>query len=116
AEIQVVKDEAQRIRQRQGRRDRDRERDWASVEVRAPFDAVVLERNVATADIADTTTDLFKVADLSRLSVWAYVYEDQLPALLNLSKPIPWTVRLKSDPSARPLLGRIDMIGSIVDP
>lgn len=116
AEIEAVKAEAERIRQRQGTRDRDKEKDWARVEVRAPFAGTVLERNVALGDLVDTATDLFKVADLSRLSVWAHVYENQLPALLRLPTPIPWTIHLKADPSAPPVLGRIDMIGSIIDP
>jgi cobalt-zinc-cadmium efflux system membrane fusion protein len=116
AEIEEVKAETERISQRQGKRDQEKEKQWARVEVRAPFDGVVLERNVATGDIVDTTTDLFKVADLSRLSVWAYLYENHLPAILNLPQPTPWTVRLKSDPDAPPVPGRVELIGSIVDP
>ena len=116
AEIAEVKAEAERINQRHGQRDKDKESRWARVEVRAPFDSVVLERNLAMGDIVDTTADLFKIADLSQLSVWAYVYENHLPALLKLPQPIPWTVRLKSDPDAPPVSGRIDLIGNIVDP
>ena len=116
AEIAEVKAEAERISQRQGQRDKDKENRWARVEVRAPFDSVVLERNLAMGDIVDTTADLFKIADLSQLSVWAYVYENHLPALLKLPQPIPWSVRLKSDPDAPPVSGRIDLIGNLVDP
>src|SRR5205823_2774853 len=108
-EIEAVKAEGTRIRQRQGKRDRDKEREWARVEVRAPFDGVVLERNVALGDIVDTAADLFKIADLSRLTVWAQAYENQLPALMRLPTPISWTVRLKADPDAKPLLGRVEM-------
>ncbi len=116
AEIEEVKTEAERIIQRQGKRDQEKEKQWARVEVRAPFDGTVLERNLATGDIVDTTADLFKIADLSRLSVWAYVYENRLPALLKLPQPIPWTVRLKSDPEAPAMCGKIELIGSLVDP
>ena len=115
AEIVAVKGEAARIRSRDGKRDQDMEKEWARVEVRAPFSGVVLERNVAMGDIVDTTIDLFKIADLGRLAVWANAYEDQLPALIGLGQSAPWTVRLKSAPRP-PLLGHIDMIGSLVDP
>jgi cobalt-zinc-cadmium efflux system membrane fusion protein len=116
AEVEDVKAEAERIIQRHGKRDKEKEKQWARVEIRAPFDGTVLERNLATGDIVDTTADLFKIADVSRLSVWAHVYENHLPALLKLPQPIPWTVRLKSDPEAPALSGRIEMIGSLVDP
>lgn len=116
AEITAVKEEADRIRSRQGKRNQDKEKDWARVEVRAPFDGVVLERNVALGDVVDTATDLFKIGDLSKLCVWAHAYENHLPDLVNLPKPIPWTIRLKADPNAAPLPGSVDMIGSIVDP
>ena len=53
---------------------------WARVEV-LPLDGVVIERNVALGDLVDTTSDLFKVADLSRLRVVAHAYEEDLPRL-----------------------------------
>lgn len=115
-EIDAIKVEYERIRQRQGKRDKDKEREWARVEVRAPFDGVVLERNVALGDIVDTSTDLFKIADLNRLTVWAYAFENQLPDLVNLPTPVPWNVRLKADPDAKSIVGHVEMIGSIVDP
>ena len=115
AEIDAVKAEAERIRV-QGKRDKEKEKNWARVEVRAPFDGVVVERNVVLRELVDTANDLFKIADLSRLSVMAHAYENHLPDLVNLPKPIPWTVRLRADPHATPLSGSVDMIGSIVDP
>ena len=115
-EVDAVKEEADRIRSRQGKRDTDRERSWARVEVRAPFGGVVLERNVALGDVVDTAADLFKIADLGRLCVWAHAYENHLPDLLRLPMPIAWSIRLKADPNALPLQGSVDMIGSIVDP
>jgi cobalt-zinc-cadmium efflux system membrane fusion protein len=99
----------------------ERERKWAQVEVRAPFRGRILERNVAVGDIVDTGTDLFKVADLDHLAVWAHVYEEDLPALTALAaaqfpRPLPWTIRLKADPHADPLPGTIDKIGDLIDP
>ena len=116
AEIDAIKQEYERIRERQGKRDKDKEREWAKLEIRAPFDGVILERNIALGDIVDTSTDLFKIADLPRLAVWVNAYENQLPDLLGLPTPIPWTVRLKADPNAPPRPSHVEMIGSIVDP
>lgn len=115
-EIAGVRTEAEQMRARPGARDKARERTWARLEVRAPFAGTVVEKNVALGDIVETTTDLFKVADLRRLSVWAHVYEEDLPPLLKLPMPIRWTIRLKSEPAAEPLSGTVEEIGDIIDP
>ncbi len=116
-EIQTVKDEAERIRARKGRRDPEIEKTWARVEVRAPLDGIVVEKNVAVGDIIDTTTDLFKVANVDSLTVWANAYEENLPALLDLPpEKLRWTVRVNADPALEPLTGRIDKIGYVTDP
>ena len=54
---------------------------WARVEVRSPLDGVVLDKNVSFGDVVDTSRELFKIADLSRLAVWAHVYEEDLRRL-----------------------------------
>jgi cobalt-zinc-cadmium efflux system membrane fusion protein len=115
-EIQAVTAEADRLSRQDGKRDPETVKRWARVEVRAPLSGTVLEKNLAVGDIIDTTTDLFKVADMSRLCVWAHAYEDDLPALLALPKPIRWTIRLKADPKAPPLTGTIYKIGELIDP
>jgi cobalt-zinc-cadmium efflux system membrane fusion protein len=120
-EIKAVEDEADRIatRRKQGIKDKswDDEPDWAKVEVRAPFDGVVVEKNVAVGDIVDTTTDLFKIADIARLQVWAHAYEEDLPELRSLTAAERhWSIRLKSDPSAPPIEGTFERPGFILDP
>jgi cobalt-zinc-cadmium efflux system membrane fusion protein len=115
-EIKAIEAEAERIWERHGKRLPQEEKDWARVEVRAPFAGTILERNIAVRDIVDTTADLFKVADLGQLRVWANVYEEELPAVQTLSLPFPWQVRLKADPKNRSLPGRAEKIGEIVDP
>jgi membrane fusion protein, heavy metal efflux system len=116
-EIDAVRAEAEQLSQRNGTRAREKEKDWAKVEVRSRVGGTVVERNVALGDIVDTSTDLFKVADLGTLAVWADAYEEDLPALLALSpEHITWTVRLKADPDAEPLHGTIDYVGEIIDP
>lgn len=119
AEIETIRKEAERLHQQlhEGKRPANTlVKDWARVEVRAPIAGTILEKNVALGDIVDTSTDLFKVADLARLCVWAHIYEEDLPALLALSRPIAWTIRLKSDPRAPPVHGTIRKIGDIIDP
>ena len=117
SEVDAVKEEARKIRERKGKRDPEKEKDWARVEVCAPFDGVVVEKNVAMGDIIDTTNDLFKIANVDTLTVWANAYEESLPALLNLpAEAMRWTIRLNADPDAAPLEGRIDKVGYISDP
>jgi cobalt-zinc-cadmium efflux system membrane fusion protein len=116
-EIEAVRQEAKRIEERKGKRDPEKEKDWARVEVRAPLAGVVVEKNVARGDIIDTTADLFKIANLDSLTVWANAYEESLPALLDLPPAgRQWTVRVSADPTAPPLPGRIDKIGYVSDP
>jgi cobalt-zinc-cadmium efflux system membrane fusion protein len=117
AEIRDVQDEARRIRDRQGRRDPEMEKRWARVEVRSPMGGVIVEKNVSVGDIVDTTTDLFKVANVDTLTVWANAYEENLPALLDLPPgKKQWTVQLNADPGTAALRGRIEKIGYVSDP
>jgi cobalt-zinc-cadmium efflux system membrane fusion protein len=116
-EIAAVRAEAERLGRPKDRRDKEKDKDWAKVEVRARFPGTVVEKNVAVGDIVDTATDLFKVADLRTLAVWADAYEEDLPALLALpAGQRRWKVRLKADPDAPPREGPIDYVGEIIDP
>ena len=99
-EIASVVAEADRLGRQDARPDLSTVRRWARVEVRAPLAGTVLEKNAVVGDIVDTTAELFKIAELSRLCVWAHAYEEDLPALLAVPKPVRWTVRLKADPSS----------------
>jgi membrane fusion protein, heavy metal efflux system len=96
---------------------------WARLEVKANFAGVIVERNLAkSGELVDVTQDLFKIADMTHLVVWAHAYEQDLPLLRDLSRPIPWTVRLTSDPTGAGSEGRIldspgaDEVGPIIDP
>jgi cobalt-zinc-cadmium efflux system membrane fusion protein len=90
-------------------------RNWARVEVRAPRSGVILEKNVALGDIVDTDTNLFMIGDLANLSVWAHVYEEDLPLLEALPRPIHWTVTLPSRPGDS-FSGTLEKIGAVIDP
>jgi cobalt-zinc-cadmium efflux system membrane fusion protein len=120
AEINAVRAEAEKIH-RGDMADRDADRDagttWAEVEVRSPFDGVVLEKNIVAGDIVDTSLDLFKIADLSVLGVLANVYEEDLPALESFApSDRRWTVHLRSQADAPGIEGSFELIGNIVDP
>jgi cobalt-zinc-cadmium efflux system membrane fusion protein len=116
-DIEAVKKEARTIGERNGRRNLDKETDWARVEVRAPFDGTIVEKNVALHNIVDTTFDLFKVADLTRLGVMVHAYEEDLRALLKLRRGHPWEVRLGADPRARVLTSDgLQQLGFVIDP
>jgi cobalt-zinc-cadmium efflux system membrane fusion protein len=116
-EIDAVRAEAQRIGRDKMQDHEELVRQWARVEVRSPLDGVIIEKNVALGDLIDTSTDLFKVADLSRLRVTAHAYEEDLPALDALqSGPRTWSIVVSSEPGAVARAGSFDQIGSIIDP
>jgi len=114
-EIKALGVGAEKVASPAERRELSANRTWARVEVRSPFAGVVLEKNTNVGDVTDTTADLFKVADLSRLTVWVNVYEDDLPALQSLPKPIRWEIRL-SNQSGAIYPGQLEQIGAMLDP
>jgi cobalt-zinc-cadmium efflux system membrane fusion protein len=90
---------------------------WARLEVRAPLDGVVVERNAVLGDLVDTGVDLFMIADLSRLRVSAHAYEEDLPKLDALKEgQRRWAIRVASDPNAELHSGGFDQIGRVIDP
>ena len=107
---------AERIDKGEVVRTKDEWKNWARVEIRAPFDGIILEKNITRGAIVDTSMCLFMIGDLSHLSVWAYAYEEDLPTLLALAKPIPWSIQIKNEPQTKPLVGTIREIRPIIDP
>lgn len=114
-QLSAVRAEAERVRQKKERTDPGT--DWARVEILAPFDGVLLEMNVAEHDVVDTTLDLFKVGDLSRLQVVAQVFEDDLPKLQRLpAERREWRVQTGTGCHSSMKAGRFETIGAVVDP
>jgi membrane fusion protein, heavy metal efflux system len=116
SEIAEVRAEAQKIHDSQSDHEATVDKTWAEVDVKAPFDSVILERNATTGDIIDTNLDLFILADLTTLGVSANAYEEDLPAL----EAIPpdqrkWKIQVKADPREA-LPGTFDTIGQIINP
>lgn len=98
--------------------DKNKENPWGRVTLRAPFDGVIVERNLHMDEmVVDNTVNLFQIADVSRLLVIANAPEDQLPVLEALSdNQKRWTVQTVGADSARGLPGTIDEIGYLIDP
>ena len=88
---------------------------WARVEIRAPMSGVILEKNIVVGDIVDTSTDLFKIGQLSQLAVWAHIYEEDLPLLKSCPRPTEWTISPPSNPGAT-FTGTLDKVSAVIDP
>ncbi len=116
-EIDHVRSEATRL-SREKTPDRDEMvAQWAKLDVVSPLDGVIIERNVVLGELVDTASDLFKVADLSRLGVLAYAYEEDLPTLDGLpARQRAWSVTVGSGGDATTRIGRFDQVGCIIDP
>ncbi|WP_010584404.1 efflux RND transporter periplasmic adaptor subunit [Schlesneria paludicola] len=90
---------------------------WANVEIRAPLSGTVMERNGTVGEIIAIGTDLFTIADLSRMGVLANIYEEDIHKVANLlPEQRSWRVRLKAEPESMPIEGRFEVIGHVVDP
>jgi cobalt-zinc-cadmium efflux system membrane fusion protein len=88
---------------------------WARVEIRSPQDGTIMEDNIALRDIiSDTTMDLFKISDTSNLVVWANLYEEDLPTIQKLPRPIRWDIKVPSQPGVS-YPGTLDVIGGMID-
>jgi membrane fusion protein, heavy metal efflux system len=116
-EIDQVRAEADRL-SRVKTPDRDEMvAQWARLEVRAPLDGTIIERNVVLGELVDTSSDLFKIADLARLGVLAHAYEEDLPTLDSLpASQRAWSVTVASGGEAATRIGRFDQVGCIIDP
>jgi cobalt-zinc-cadmium efflux system membrane fusion protein len=120
AEIQAVRDEVKSITSEVDRRAKGKERlkQWARVELKAPVDGFVIEQNVSLHEtVVDNTTNLFQIAKVDPLIVLASVPEDDLPALQELKDQtqnhMGWTVQTVG---TKPIAGFIDDIGYLIDP
>jgi cobalt-zinc-cadmium efflux system membrane fusion protein len=113
-EIEAIKAEAERLTSGEARRELTAGKTWARVEIRAPFAGILIEKNTNVRNVVDTNTALFQVADLTRLMLLAQVFEEDLPALQKLPRPIPWEIRLPSQPGFR-AAGTLDRFNPIID-
>jgi multidrug efflux pump subunit AcrA (membrane-fusion protein) len=67
------------------------ENPWGKVTLRAPFDGIIVERNLHVDEmIVDQTVNLFQIADVNRMLIIANAPEDDLPTLEALKHKKPW--------------------------
>lgn len=125
-DIQAVLDEAEKVKPedaetRLKQRDKANFDRWARVEIKAPDDGIIVERNItAHTVVSDNTLNLFQIAQLDadgsgpRLYVVANCQEDDLPALQALpERARRWTI---TTVGSTPLEGYIDDISYVIDP
>jgi cobalt-zinc-cadmium efflux system membrane fusion protein len=125
-DIQAARDEAERVKpedaeKRLKQHDKANFDRWARVEIKAPDDGIIVERNItAHTVVSDNTINLVQIAKLDedgggpRLFVVANCPEDDLPALQSLpERARRWTI---STVGSAPLEGYINDISYIIDP
>ena len=81
--------------------------------VQAPFDGIVLERNVFAGQYVTPELMTFKIADLSTIWALGQVFEYELPRV-SLGQEV--VVEFPYGQSAKPLVGRLSFIAPEVDP
>jgi cobalt-zinc-cadmium efflux system membrane fusion protein len=121
AEISELKKEASTIDE--DKRDPKVEKDWARVEVRAPNDGIIVEKNTHLGDWVDPSnfaTPMFRLADVTKLQVWLNPAEEYLPVLQDFLKrpsstPLAWDIHLQADPKAPPLSGTLLRLAPSLD-
>jgi cobalt-zinc-cadmium efflux system membrane fusion protein len=92
---------------------------WARVELKAPDDGIIVERNVGKHElVVDNTINLFQLAKVDRVLVVANLPEDDLPTLLKLRRQGAafWNVRTVNAPPESGIRGSIDEISYLIDP
>ena len=120
-EIKALKEEAKTIRAE--KRDPEKEKNWARVDVLAPHDGTIVEKNTNLGDWVDPMggNPMFRIADLNVLAAWLHPLEEYLPLLSRLSQPhnpddLYWKIHVPADPQEKDLEGPILRIAPSVDP
>jgi cobalt-zinc-cadmium efflux system membrane fusion protein len=127
SEIKEIEDEANRIIDLKLIRNADYEKKWAEVHVSVPrdrlspnYEVTLVEKNCNLHQMVDPTTVMFKLADLSRLTIWVQPPEEDLPLLrerLKRGSRLKWEIQFQSDPpGTRPLELDIQQVAPSVDP
>jgi RND family efflux transporter MFP subunit len=77
----------------------------------SPRDGVISEKNITPGELADTSVNLFTIADMSSLWVWGDVYERDW-AKVRVGQPM--SVHISGAPNA-PVRCTIDWISPVID-
>ena len=86
--------------------------DGATLTIRAPFDGRVVERKITPGALFEALEPLLTLADLSTVWVFLDLQEKDL-ALVSEGRPV--TILTDAYPSD-PFAGRVDVVGSVLDP
>jgi len=86
--------------------------DPARFVLRSPVTGTVLERAAATGQMAQASTAMFRVANLSR--VWVTVHAFERDAA-QVRRGVPVRITLAAAPG-REIVGEVDLVGRLVDP
>jgi len=92
--------------------DKESDTQWPMELVRSPIDGSIVEKSVIPGELVDPSTNLMVVADLSKIAIWAYAYEEDL---LKVHPGDRWNVTLKAWPG-KALSGTVRVVGAIIDP
>ena len=90
--------------------------DWPRVIVTAPISGVIVDKGVSSNEIVDANASLFKIADLTVLTVWLHLYEEDLPALEELAKPLKAQLKVPAHPEIGELEAEMDRFSPMIDP
>jgi cobalt-zinc-cadmium efflux system membrane fusion protein len=113
-EISRIEQEADAIRDKKTEGTYRSSEDWSRVEVRAPIDGEIAEINSCAHDIVDTSSDVMKIVDTSRLRVMCHIYEDDLHLLQELGPDDRrWKLQIGNLPEKESMF---DQIGLLIDP
>ncbi len=122
ADIKQVKDAAEKMHRRDEsdndyeQADKDYSAEWPVVVVYAPIGGVIVDKSVTVGEIVDANANLFKIADLSVLAVWLHPYEEDLPALESLPKPLKVSIKIPAHPELGELECEVDRFSPMIDP
>ena len=82
----------------------------------APIGGVIVDKLVTAGEIVDANADLFKVADISVLAVWLHTYEEDLPVLEKLPRPLHVSIKVPAHPELDNIRGEVDRFSPMIDP
>ena len=87
-----------------------------SLPVRAPLEGTIIEKHAVVGELVEPGSDVMLLADLTTVWVWADIYEQDLPRLIQARSlgPIPVNVLVRAFPG-QPFEGKIDYVGATME-
>ena len=87
-----------------------------SLPVRAPLEGTIIEKHAVVGELVEPGSDVMLLADLTTVWVWADIYEQDLPRLIQARNqgPIPVNVLVRAFPG-QPFEGKIDYVGATME-